>query len=59
MDNILKESDQSRIERLSRGKPLLAQVGYHDFLDETNRENHYITNNKNEAGSIEKKNTKQ
>ena len=38
IDNILKESDESRIERLSRGKEKLSQVGYQDFFEKLNEE---------------------
>ncbi len=34
VDNILKESDESRIDRLSRGKEPLMQVGPEYFLKE-------------------------
>jgi len=34
----LKESDESRIERLSRGKQPLSQVGYTDFIEKFNKD---------------------
>ena len=48
-DNFLKESDESRIERLSRGKEKLVQIGP-EYYDKKNIENHnddLINNNIN------------
>ena len=42
-DNFLKESDESRIERLSRGKEKLMQIGP-EYYDKKNTENNNINN---------------
>ena len=47
-DNFLKESDESRIERLSRGKEKLIQIGpeyYEQKKEESNGNNNEIYNN--------------
>ena len=45
-DNFLKESDESRIERLSRGKEKLVQIGP-EYYEKKNTENHNIIDNYN------------
>ena len=45
-DNFLKESDESRIERLSRGKEKLMQIGP-EYYDKKNTEHNNINNENN------------
>ena len=45
-DNFLKESDESRIERLSRGKEKLIQIGP-EYYEKKNKENNIINDNIN------------
>jgi hypothetical protein len=43
VDNILKESDESRIDRLSRGKQPLSHISYHDYVEKFNKESDFNT----------------